>query len=96
MRGIEHGLLRAQFTIAVDDLGQRIGVEQGTALRIEDGAGRETKAGDSLATPWAFQTFITLTSTGPLAFPDINGQFAAARSRLPAIPILPAPSRSPF
>lgn len=43
-----------------------------------------------------FQKFIKVTSTGPLAFPDINGQFAAARSRLPAIPVLPAPSSTPY
>lgn len=43
-----------------------------------------------------FQKFIKITSTGPVAFPDINGQFAAARSRLPAIPLLPAPSSTPY
>lgn len=43
----------------------------------------------------ALQKFIGLTSSGPLAIPDINGQFAAARARLPAIPLLPAPVSTP-
>lgn len=43
-----------------------------------------------------FQKFIQMTSSGPLAFPDINGQFAAARAKFPPIPGLPAPSPSPF
>ncbi len=42
------------------------------------------------------QKFIGMTSSGPLAIPDINGQFAAARARLPAIPLLPAPASTPY